>query len=539
MHFERFPAATAAAGDGEGNLAISLFGNRFHGDQSVVEYLAEFLLVLASDKKAGGDRHDAFFPAGELAGYFPEHGLSLKLIAFFKTSKQEARHASHKRAYLDGLERLRERLDASTSPTEADDFLHGIQGLLGGFVGVAANRAWNAQAFLPASKALLAREVMWSHTGARKNHPTTTDWAQTKKHFQVNKHNFFARGGEHLYLQLAQLLRRMDDDVLVEFRNRQGYEHLLANAATLRSDLERGLADLLSDEGDDLGRLAKLVTDAVQGCDADKLPVPPSVADMATFGWVPSTCLPEAQLFAWELDNLLAAAMDPLQRIEALQLLAVLHVMRTLCFQAMRCTPASAETLAFAGQYVWVAAPPGRGGGELRHLAERSYQALEKRMTLTLRAGTFPLGPITKKGPPKTPQESWRTAELLGPKLMRKLGKAVGMVVPYTGDGMRFRLTDEAIRMLVPALLPPGARLSAEAFERRLYHHFGLVLGGDMATKAAAWATPDATPKADWPRATWFADALAAGGFLIPLSDAVSMVQNPHPPTLTRRSKAD
>jgi hypothetical protein len=150
-------------------------------------------------------------------------------------------------------------------------------------------------------------------------------------------------------------------------------------------------------------------------------------------------------------------------------------------------------------------------------------------MTLTIRAGSFPRPAKVGKRGPKSEEESWRKAEILGTKLMRKLGKALGVVVPYTGDGTRFRLTDEAIRMLVPALLPPGARLSAEAFERRLFLHFGLVLGGDLATQAAAWATPDASPKANWPRATWFADALAAGGFLIPLSDAVSMVQNPHP----------
>lgn len=511
------------------NLAIRLFGNRFYRDQAVVEYLAELLLVLASEKRVDGqDTMEMFPPAAgnakkELA-YLPAHGVPLKLLAFFATSKLETRHESHRDAFESGLSRLQEVVKA---PTDADkqDFVSGLRSLLNGFVGVAGNRTWVTQTFLPVSRALLAREVMWTHSKARH---VGREWGPAAKLFHVNGHNFFARGGEHLYLQLAQLFQCYDAPVLVEMRARAAYAHLPANGDEFKEQIVAGFTNLFDELEPSLGRLANFASNAM----GHEISIKHIEDSPANFGWIPASCLPEAMLFAWELLNLLHASLDPLKRVEYLQMLCALHPLRTMAFQAARYVP-TPHPVEFIGQYVWVVAPHLRGNDELKKLAERNYQRVEQLLQQAIRTGNWPGHQQgTDKGIGKKTaqdgQKEWDDADAQAHHLLRRLGKAIGLVIPPRGPGARFNLPHETIRMLVPALLPAGQRLSEAEFLRRMYFHYGIVLGGDRAAEAATWTMPDVPLKSNWEEPHWFTEALRAGGYLIPLSDAVSMVQNPH-----------
>lgn len=516
----RFPKYQAND-EADKNLAVSLFGRRFYRDQTEVEYLAEFLLVLASPKYQGEKPLIGVFPElddkdNSAFRYRPPHGVPLKLMAFFSTSKLETRHESHRLAFERGLGVLQEGLAGSDQ--EKSDFVRGLQSLLNGFVGVSGNRTWVTQTFLPVTRSMLAREVMWKHSAAKTN--DSKYWDKTAQYFEVNKHNFFARGGEQLYLQLLQLFRHYDDAQLVEIRNRPEYRHLPTDGNVLRKEIEDGLDRLLNELEGSLGRLTGFVSEAMLGADLDMSAIEDSTKQFATLGWVPSICLPEAMLFAAELRNLLTARVDPLRRIESLQLLCALHPLRSLSFQAARHVPSPAP-LQFVGQYAWVVSPPMGTMSELRRLSERSYERVEMMLQQALRVGEWP-----HKPPSATPAELDKADEQ-SHQLLRRLGKALAVVIPPKGPGTRFNLPEAYIRMLVPALLPSQGRLSEEEFMRRLYMHYGIVLGGALVEEAAAWTLPDSPPKSDWEAATWFTEALRSGGFLIPLSDAVSMIKNP------------
>lgn len=523
----RFPANARVGEDGkrDQNLAIGLFGRRFYNDQSVVEYLAEFLLVLGSKKRADDLEIDAPFPPSGWSRYrdvryYPPHRVPLKLFAFFATSKLETRHVSHRRAYERALAQLEGHIKAH-EPHERAEFVRGLQALLNGFVGVAGNRTWVTQAFLPVTRSLLAREIVWHHAAAKKDTSIGVDWEQATSHFDASGHNFYARGGEHLYLQLAQLFDRWDDEALVAMRQQPAYRHLPQDGEQLRREIEAGLTCLFDSLEPRIGRLANFVSGVID----DDLPLRPTQSDdvPAHFGWIPSTCLPEAMLFAYELRNLLSAHFDPLKRIECLQLLCALHALRSLCFQAARYVVPAAP-LDFIGGYSWVAAPPSRHDSDLRKLAERNYVAVEQLLQRAIRSGEWPGRPTALENLDK----AWKDADAHSHKLMRKLGKAIGLVVPIKGPGMRFVLSEELVRMLVPALMPSGTRMRESEFRQRLFLHYGLALGDDQAAEAAAWTSPGTPPMAGWPEPAWFIETLRAGGFLIPLSDAVSMVRNPH-----------
>jgi hypothetical protein len=205
---QRFPNITDEKGKGENNAAIQLFGRRFYKDQTPVEYLAEFLLVFASAKSSeGGYRYQfrAVDSQTELK-YWPEDRLPLKFFSFFASSKLETRYRVHSAAYRGAIEALKGKITASEQKRDLSVRL--LQSLFSGFVGVAKNRTWATQTFLPASECLLAREVDWRHTKAVGKNPNPANWDETMPYFDTAAHNFMARGGELIYLQLLNVFSR-------------------------------------------------------------------------------------------------------------------------------------------------------------------------------------------------------------------------------------------------------------------------------------------------------------------------------------------
>ena len=66
-------------------------------------------------------------------------------------------------------------------------------------------------------------------------------------------------------------------------------------------------------------------------------------------------------------------------------------------------------------------------------------------------------------------------------------------------------------------------------FYQRAFAHYGLALGGQALTTALDWNGSEADAKSYAVAAStaWIEEALQQGGFLIELSDAVSIVHNP------------
>lgn len=99
----------------------------------------------------------------------------------------------------------------------------------------------------------------------------------------------------------------------------------------------------------------------------------------------------------------------------------------------------------------------------------------------------------------------------------------MGIIVPYTGRGARFILTDKVIRYLVLTVLPPGSKCTYDEFLRRIYNHFGIAVEGEQLYDAMLWTGLPGLETSS----SWLTEMLRAGGFLTELSDACSIVNNP------------
>jgi hypothetical protein len=249
--------------DNEGNktnAAVRIYGNRYYKDQTPVEYLAEFLLVFVSPKSEAGESTYTFRLAnddGTSRGYWPKDRVALKLFAFFPSSKLETRHPVHRRAYLDAIEDIKSAINAE--PEEKEETIRLIQSLFGGFVGVAKNRTWATYTFLPVSTMLLARELGWLHSAAQRD-TTLNDWSGARKHFAHDRHMFMARGGELLFLQLANLFSDPSAPELAELRRRPEYSDLAdISINELERRVSQGLRSMLDDAIRPLNGLVSLL----------------------------------------------------------------------------------------------------------------------------------------------------------------------------------------------------------------------------------------------------------------------------------------
>ena len=88
-------------------------------------------------------------------------------------------------------------------------------------------------------------------------------------------------------------------------------------------------------------------------------------------------------------------------------------------------------------------------------------------------------------------------------------------------------LSDQIIRYLVLALIRPGERCTLDTFEHLLFAHYGLAIDGKYIQKACAWSDYPPLSESAIGSDDWLVQRLIASGFLIHLSDACSLVQNP------------
>ena len=524
--FARFPAhdeQQLEAAIDQTNPAIRLYGRRFYKDQTPVEYLAELLLVFASAKSMGSN---ALVEQGKFGFsvstthspcYFPEDRVALKLFSFFPSSKLETRHPIHHDAYKKATQMLGSKILSDEDIEQKEEAIRLLQGLFNGFVGVAKNRTWVTHSFLPASSVLLSREVSWLHTDAKDKDLKSWKDLTDNRLFDTDRHNFMARGGELLFLQLANLFADTNTPEITEMLALPAYAHIKnIDISQLKNALENSLKQMLTENMASLGGLVTLIEDTLSDFTLN------DSLKRASLGWVPVCTKPEALLFATEMHNICDAKLNALEKIDLLQTLCSMHVLRSLCFQGRRIDEAESQTDGFMGNYAWIAADMEAGtDNPIRQMAEHSFVYIEALLYRVLRSKSL----ISAIQPPISMNE----ADKHGFQIFRKIGKDIGLVIPRNGKGQRFTLHQGLLRFLVAALLKPNERVRLPEFYRRVFAHYGLALTGRELLIALQWSGSELGHHAYAvsSNTTWIEEALQQGGFLIELSDAVSMVHNP------------
>ncbi len=529
MPIERFPRLAHQPQEDD-NPAIQMFGRRFYKDQTIIEYLAEFLLVFHSRKQVMGndtswDWENGFPERKVLKGwpdntplrYAPPARLILKLFAFLGSSTLETRHECHKEHFKWLIEQLQGRIETSHGLTR-NQVLELLEQVLVGFTGVAKSRTWCTHAFLPLAPGFIAREAIWRNSAAAGSPEINWKEALDRSLFIFSNHDFMARGGEILYLQLCNLFSMLENEELDVFDREMKY--LAASRFGLKERIVSGINGLFESTAG-LDRLADWISraDPQTWKTLDVEPFRP-----ATCGWCPTESWSEAYLFAYELANICDALIDPLEKLELLKLCCVLQVLRSLCAQSARHWEGlGEESRALGGKcgYAWIVTNPQSRDQVLKDAASRNLVRVQEMMHGAIRCQDIQLSAAYQA------PGGYKNADEQAQELFVKLAKALELIVPFKGPNARFVLPEPLLRALVLMLIPPGERATLDSFNERLYRHFGIAVSGSHLSRAVRWTFPGQKFNLSSTEQGWFEERLRATGFLIPLSDAVSMVQNP------------
>lgn len=496
------------------SLAIELFGQRIHESQTLYEYLIEFLLVFISPKGWGdGDLSTKAFEFPEPKGvsewtdklyYAPTARVALKRFIFFERSKQENRFPVDEDAYSHTLEALKRRIQVDIEGLTEDDTLSALQDLFYGFSAVIKARAWFAQFLLPLTPELTFCESMGNAVNRKKIKWPTATFRQIDAGFGFQQHDFLARGGEVYFLHLLRGL---------------------VDRPELKGRLEAGLRRLLINSFPQLTWLARWIEDAwfehvreIRDPGAEKIVI------TKTCEWIPEGYARRAGLACEELVRVLESEIPPLQKLDLLAKGIVLHILRMLHEQAV-------AVINDGRRPTWVVQIGTAPHSNMRKYSVDSYRACEEDFTRALDAQAARPSDITKdggagQGTPRPQQIKEGSRHSL--RVFRRLGKDIGLVGPPKGTRMRFALNEDLVKFLVISLVDPGAKTLLSEFLKKLYDHFGIVIGPEEARQAHLRLNAD---DFDLNR-TEFQEMLKQCGFLRDLSDATSIVENPFGGTL-------
>lgn len=524
--------------DFQENPAFRFFGKRLFGDQSLPEFLNELLLILFSPKRLANHPHTpiecCFPPRDRLAipgdqriEYAPSARLNLKLFAFFGASRLDARHKSHR----DHFESLRQwLLNCLQTEYEHDNLaiIRDLENLFLGLRSVGDGRTWCAQQFLPLCQNLLTSETIWQETKGK----NAANWDEALSFFSNNKYAFMSHGGDVLYYQLCLALSQTKDRIL-QWSNEAGLglSPEECDPEGLHKDLERALQGLLGKRSG-LDALAALISDleteTAARTDHDRR----GERRYQSMGWCSAESWREGYLFAVELLRILHAEVDIMDRLILLETACGLHILRTL---AARTAALTQQPLPWPGYLLPITAPEEKNitlRAVSQHACKRLRTMQERLILDQLPYCTF--DPKNKgDGSPAALEAAKK--KYLGDEVSKKyvaglfssLAKNyLGLIVPRTGSGERFVLSERILRLLVLTLVPAQGHLSLDRFKARARAWHGFVFDAEGFEDTQRWLTGRTAifpTRCD----AWLRDVLEDGNFLIHLSDACSLVHNP------------
>lgn len=513
----------------DNNPAFQLFGQRLFIDQTVSEFLIEFLLVAFSPKKIGTNPIvDNVFPDIELIkkwdteilSYAPKARLNLKLFSFLGASSLERRHIAHRTHYKFIVSELHNRI-TSIDGIDKSEVIKTINDLLLGFLYVGQGRTFSAQSFLPITKSFLAGESIWKLSQARNKPLNWQDLFEGTDYFVRNKHAFLARGGEVIYLQICNALRKEPDEIKKwdkEFGFGFNGEEL--NPTELHKDLSNLLLGFINHCPQTLDELAEFIDTKI---DVDTNLKTDYIGDNELKFFKTEFCNSESwqegYLFAVELCRILKSNLGIIDKVQVLETAFAFQVIRTLLWSSARTNSSNKNN--FPGYFMVVSAP-NDNQSIMKRLSQQSVKEVEKTIYQALRNEeviVLPTDSIQKS------KELKRSDQKHGGKLFLKISKQIGLIVPPKGQGARFVINDQILRYLVLSLIPSGERLTYSSFLGLIERRYGIIINAKGVMRVnnvySGQETYVASEVDDW-----FKAALDAAGFLIHLSDSFALVHN-------------
>jgi hypothetical protein len=499
--------------NGKDNIAIQLFGNRIFADQSLYEYIIEFLLVFVSPKNEDKETDKMCFHShldSELE-YYVKPRMGLKRFIFYEHSKKDIKIEADEKAYKEILELLKGKIgDRNANTVKIKESIEAIQDLFYGYAAVLKNRSWTAQALLPIAPELIFCEAMLrakdrinlnkdneKYTKDKSNDTFDTD---VEMKFDYSRHNFMSRGGEVYYLHILQALGKC--------------------TCGEKENLQKLLRNLITANNPGFSSIANWIDDSwikSQNINPEKLWL------KKTIGFIPATGYIDCGKHTIsELTTFLSSEMHPITRIELLSKGIILQVMRMMCARTN-------EYLELKSSPWVVDLRSKKSGNTVMKISADSYRGVEELFVNAINKKTSEY--IERVGEEDTlsPFEYLAHSKKHTLNMFKRLGKEMKCIIPLKGGYERFSLSEDLVKFLVLSLVKPQGKITFDMFLDKLYEHFNMVIGPKQYKKCVDNVKFD-KEQADAFRNNEleFQVFLKNTGFLHDLSDATSIVVNPY-----------
>lgn len=484
-----------------GNIISSmLFGNRFKSDQTLYEYLIEFLLVYSSAKDSDLETgkmqfHDVLIE--RKLSYWVEPRMALRRFIFYDKARKNGTIKADEKAYQEMIKILKNKMEGM-SEDEKTEYIGSIQDLFHGYAVVIKKRFWGAQALLP----ICPEFMLCGCDPTEKKRRESVDWENDPETvdtvFSFDKRNFLARGGEVYYLHLLQGLQEHPEKRVV---------------------LERLLNDLIGVQCEKISKMASFIQESWEkGMNFDKN----ELAQQLRLSFIPEKAYVECESASIdELINYLSCKMHPINRVEILAKGIMLQIMRMMA----NCVANYLGT----EKRKWIIDMKGASNDTVKKIATDSYSNFESDFMTALNKIAREL-----EGKESLSEENMMLQVQKAKKdsldIFRAKGKEMQCIIPSKGTFERFSLSEDIIRFLVLALIAPEEKMTLNMFLEKLYEHYGMVIGPNEYRKSLEKETAiDISLASSFAEnETAFQNFLKETGFLRELSDATSIVTNPY-----------
>jgi len=432
----------------------------------------------------------------------------------------------HSRDLIRGM-RSPEKL--SPGSLDKDDVLKTLENLFLGFQSVGGQRTWCAASFLPITRELIADESIWRETAARAK--AVENWEIALNYFSHTQQLFLARSGALLYLQVCNALRQAP-------ANFQSWASTAGLSLTQRESsppellaaLESSLSSVLDACPETVGKLAEFLDTGVEPNTARQTDFQLGTNEprFASCGWCPAESWPEGLLFVIELLRICEAAIDPIERLEILEISCAMQVLRSLCAQSARYALDGIQWMDGIGPlgYIWALSDPSGDVAVIKQISRRNVNAVQRLIYNAVRHPDVLAG-LQGLNDSELAKVYKDADGRYGHKLFLTVAKRIGLIVPKRGAGARFVFNDRLLRFLVLSVLRPGERVTYDTFKQLLLAHYGIVVDDHGLASSCEWSGTSRLTTLGCKADEWLIEMLDAAGVLIRLSDSCSLVLNP------------
>lgn len=474
-----------------------LFGNRLKSDQTLYEYLVEFLLVYSSAKNLDMESGKLEFHSIDVEtklSYWVEPRMALRRFIFYDKSRKTGTIKEDEKAYQKMISFIESKMEG-LNDEEKTEYIDSIQDLFHGYAVVIKKRFWGAQALLPICPEFMMcgcdpSEKKRKYALKKDNAPLDTiDTA-----FSFDKRNFLARGGELYYLHILQGLQSCPEK---------------------KKTLEVLLNDLVVKQCKKISQMASFIQKSWEegmGFDRERL------SQQLNLSYIPENAYIECEEDSIdELINFLSCKMHPINRMEVLA--------KGVMFQIMRMMSCRVANYLGVEKRKWIVDMKGASTDTVKKIAAESYSNFEADFMTALNRLARELDISEDELMTNISKAKKDSLDIF-----RAKGKEMQCIIPNKGAFERFSLSEDVIRFLVLALIAPEEKITLNMFLEKLYDHYGIVIGPNEYRKSL-----DSDIELEISLSSSFADNeiafqnfLKETGFLRELSDATSIVTNPY-----------